>query len=284
MAEYLYVIAGLKLKFETPFEVHIGKESTAFLRSQHSEAPDWTFSLEPCSSLLPLSTNAHRECCTYYDGDRVWYAQTSSAVPYAMTRSLERGKKTVCRYRSGSETYLNYSRNLCELMGFEKLLLHFDGLMLHASLIRYRGEGIAFSAPSGEGKSTQADLWQRYCGAEILNGDRAGLRKTSARWTSYGLPFAGSSGIYRNESAPLRAIVVLRQAQGNFIRRLSEKEAFSMLLPEWNLRRWDTDSMERAVTLSEELIKTIPVYMLQCLPNEEAVKLLRDTLFQEGNV
>ena len=84
------------------------------------------------------------------------------------------GKTVYCDYVRGMESYMNHSHNLCDLLGLETLLLKYDGLLLHSSFIRWRGEGILFSAPSGTGKSTQADLWVKYEDAEILNGDRAG--------------------------------------------------------------------------------------------------------------
>ncbi|MEG0766748.1 MAG: hypothetical protein RR482_03440, partial [Clostridia bacterium] len=58
----------------------------------------------------------------------------------------------------------------------EKMLLPFHGMLLHCALIQYEGKGIAFTAPSQTGKSTQANLWHAHKGAEILNGDRAILR------------------------------------------------------------------------------------------------------------
>lgn len=35
-----------------------------------------------------------------------------------------------------------------------------QGFQLHASVINWKDKGILFSAPSGTGKSTQADLWK----------------------------------------------------------------------------------------------------------------------------
>ena len=59
-----------------------------------------------------------------------------------------------------------------------------------ASFIRWQGRGILFSAPSGTGKSTQANLWVQHQGAEVINGDRAALRQVGGRWQAFGLPYA----------------------------------------------------------------------------------------------
>ena len=75
----------------------------------------------------------------------------------------------------------------------EQLLLEHRAFQLHASVIDWQGQGILFSAPSGTGKSTQADLWQTHAGATILNGDRAVIRWLDSQYRVYGSPYAGSS-------------------------------------------------------------------------------------------
>lgn len=61
------------------------------------------------------------------------------------------------------------------------------------------------------GKSTQADLWNKYEGCEIINGDRSAITKKDGVWNAYGLPFAGSSRIYKNVKNPIRCVVVLNK-------------------------------------------------------------------------
>ena len=47
-------------------------------------------------------------------------------------------------------------------MMMESLLLARGHAVLHASAIRVGGQAILFTAPSGTGKSTQAELWSRH--------------------------------------------------------------------------------------------------------------------------
>ena len=156
-----------------------------------------------------------------------------------------------------------------------------QALILHASFIKWRKKGILFSAPSSTGKSTQADLWQKYLGAEIINGDRAGIRKKDGVWRAYGLPYAGSSKIYRNESATLSAIVVLEQAEENCICPLGKTEAVARLLPEFSLHRWNATFMNEAMDLIAEIVEDVPVYLLKCRPDKQAVEILRETIEKE---
>ena len=179
------------------------------------------------------------------------------------------------------EAYLSYfqgTSGIFNRIGLETLLLQHKGLLLHASLIEYRGIALAFTGPSGVGKSTQADLWHRCAGAHILNGDRAALRKLPHGWQAYGSPHAGSSGIYINGSAPLKALIVLRQGKENNLQPLGYTEALHCLYQELTVHHWERDFVAAATDLCLDLLENIPVYLLECRPEESAVQLLKEGL------
>ena len=180
--------------------------------------------------------------------------------------------------RVGSITTLN---NLFDAGSIEAMISAIGAINLHSSFIRYRGGAILFTAPSGTGKSTQAELWERYTDAEQINGDRSVIRCTDGVWTAYGFPFAGSSGIFRNEAVPIRAIVVLRQAPENTLERLRPGEAFRLLYSESAIQRWHESAHAAIVDQLVQLCRTIPVYLLRCTPDERAVRLLQTTLSME---
>ena len=160
----------------------------------------------------------------------------------------------------------------------ETLLLQHNGLLLHASLIKYKGKTLAFAGPSGVGKSTQAELWKTHLQADVINGDRAALRKTEDGWMAYGFPYAGTSGIYRQTCAPLKAIVVLKQGKENRLQKISPAEAFAKVYPELSVHRWDREFAKSAADLCIELLTQTPIYLLECLPEESAVLLLKKGL------
>lgn len=162
-------------------------------------------------------------------------------------------------------------------IGIHELLLPFRTLIFHASYIGWQGEGLLFTAPSGVGKSTQAELWRRYRRAEVLNGDKAGVRLEGEPMV-YGVPFSGTSGICRNVSLPLRGIVVLSQAAENTIRRLLPSEAVAALCPNVFVDSAVQEEWQMAVQLLLDLVSAVPVYALACTPDESAVETLEAAL------
>ena len=103
-------------------------------------------------------------------------------------------------------------------------------------------------------------------------------------WQAYGLPYAGSSGIYRNEKAPVSAIIVLRQAYENRIQRLGMLEIIQKLYPETTVHQWESVFVEKALTLLTELAGEVPVYLLECRPDKDAVEAVKYVLIGGGNL
>lgn len=282
---YFMELAGRTALVDTSLELRPTAESIPFLRpatKADGAAAGRTVLVRPAERLEPMPEGGHWEVNRYYvetpEEKRVYSCALRGWPPYALT-VWDRGTGTVtCRYLRGQEEQVCLMRNLWELLGIETLLLEDGGLLLHAALVRWQGIGVVFSAPSGTGKSTQAELWRRHGGAEILNGDRAGLMPCGSGWDSWGLPCAGSSGIYRNERAPLKIIAVLRQGPENRVARLRPARAFAALLPEITVHRWDRDFTQRASEALERLVTQVPAYILECRPDRGAVEALRAVL------
>ncbi len=278
-------IADILIHIDCPFELHEDHSSEPFtvLPGEMQQKADLSLLLRPVDSLPEIPEILYNEPRRLFTGTgadaAVFFSSFPGNAPYAHVShgTLPQGE-LICQYIPGNEKYMNYAGNLVTLMGFETVMLHFNALVLHSSFIRWHNSGILFSAPSGTGKSTQADLWNTYEGAEILNGDRAGLRRKNGIWHAYGLPIAGTSGIYRNECAPLKAIAVLRQASENSIRRLSAAEAFRGLYSEVLIHRWDPQFEAAASDLLLQIIDETPVFLLSCRPDRDAADLFRSEI------
>lgn len=160
----------------------------------------------------------------------------------------------------------------------EHLIAQAGGVVFHSSYIFHDGRAILFTAPSGTGKSTQAELWRSLRGAEIINGDRSAIRVENGVTVAAGLPFSGSSDICKDCTAPLAAVVYLEQAPCTTIRRVTGYEAFRRIWEGCSVNLWNADDMAKVSRVVETAARTVKVFHLACTPDESAVIALEDAL------
>lgn len=202
---------------------------------------------------------------------------TSRGEAYCLVRQTESGcwdiytREEDLPWGSGVSHYF-------EAFDLTHALLPFDVVLLHCAYILTDRGAILFTAPSGTGKSTQAELWRKHRGTRIVNGDRAALRcKDGALWV-WGLPFSGSSDCCENISAPVLAIVGLSQAPENRLSRLNGRMAVQELLQGIYCLPEHRDELPQIFDLCVKMAESVPVYHLACLPELSAVALLEDEL------
>ena len=164
------------------------------------------------------------------------------------------------------------------LLALERRLIARDSLILHCAYMVYQGEAILFSAPSETGKTTQANLWEKYRGSRTVNGDRALLGKRKGRWTAQGWPVCGTSEVCHNEEFPIRAVVMLSQAKENQAQQLPPGRAFPLLYSQITVNKWNMKDHLHAIDLIQELAEGVPVFHLGCTISEEAVDCLEKAL------
>lgn len=282
---YLYTIAEIYIFIESPFGIEIMEDSRDFLKpvdiKELKKLGDSqvyvTFS--PVDKIIVTEDSGIRVESRYEVEKEEYkkiYVYSYGDFPYACLEN--KNNRIICRYIENYVYMLNCSRQLFNILGMESIFLLNKTFILHASFIRWEGNGILFSAPSGYGKSTQASLWEKYEKAEILNGDRAALRIKDDEWRAYGMPYAGTSGIYRNESAPVKIVFVIRKAEKNSIRKLPLPEALRYLYPEVTVHRWDKEFVNTIMDYLICFATQVPIYMLECLPEKSAVELAKTVL------
>ena len=153
-------------------------------------------------------------------------------------------------------------------------------VLFHAAVVSYEGRGYMFLGPSGTGKSTHASLWQRYiAGTALVNDDNPVVRiDEDGSAKVYGSPWSGKTPCYRSVHYPLGGIVLLSQAPYNKIQRLSGIYAYAALMESISGKRWDERIADGLHQTENALASSIPVWHLECLPDEEAAKLCNETI------
>lgn len=151
-------------------------------------------------------------------------------------------------------------------------------IQVHSSLISYGKHGIMFLGPSGIGKTTQAELWNKYMGAQIINGDLVFVQQTKQEFLGWGSPWHGSSPYCENTCIPLKAMVILKQAKENTLRRITGFEMVSEVAKSIFYPMWLENGTELCLETLDALLKQVPVYELSCKPDEDPVRLLYNEL------
>ena len=150
-----------------------------------------------------------------------------------------------------------------------------DTLHVHAAVVSCGGKGYLFLGPSGTGKSTHAQLWIKHIGGtELVNDDNPVVRDGIV----YGSPWSGKTPCYRNVSVPIGGIVMLSQAPYNKIRRLKGIEAYVAVVESVGGKIWDSRIAEGLHQAENKLASTVPMWHLECLPDEAAARLCYETI------
>jgi len=170
-----------------------------------------------------------------------------------------------------------YLETVCLYRRLALELLRYNVFLIHASVIEVDGEGYAFLAHSGTGKTTQTRLWLEHFGdrARVINGDKPLIRVVSNgdswRFIAYGTPWCGKEGMGCNASVPLKALFLLERApeptcelapQEYIVDRLFHQ----LLIPE------DPEQLVQLLDMADRLVETVPCYRLRCNMEKESVE------------
>ena len=255
----------------SPFAVNIGKE------------PAHTLEFEPVDRLSP--PEGEQVYCAsdkrlFSDGT-VWVryqGSTRDSLDTAFMRVRREGEYSHIQVKKAQLSDGLTTKMVLNAMEAEHFIVQNRGFILHAAYIRWKDGAVLFTAPSGTGKSTQADLWCTYRGAELINGDRAVVRLDGDRVLACGLPFSGSSGVGKNVTLPLRAIVYLSQSADTSVQKLQGFRAFRRVWEGCSVNIWNRDDVAKCTQTVLDALERIPVYHLFCTPDEAAVSALENVL------
>ena len=152
--------------------------------------------------------------------------------------------------------------------------------LFHAAVVSLNGRCYLFLGISGTGKSTHARLWLQHIeGTELVNDDNPVVRITAEdEAIVFGSPWSGKTPCYRNVSYPIGGMVQLNQAPYNNIRRMGGIEAYASLILSISGKRWDKSIADGLHQTENWLAEHVPMWFLDCLPNEEAARLCRLTI------
>lgn len=161
---------------------------------------------------------------------------------------------------------------------FESRLCYEKTVSLHAACVEVEDFAVAFTGPSGMGKSTRAAAWVKAFGAQLISGDRPAVRIEEHGSMACGVPWDGKEQIFRDVEVPLKCIMEVRRSRSNYLRKLSTEQARKLIIQQSFMPMWDTDAAFMAMTNVMALIRKTSVYRVFCGPDEDAAKIIYDIL------
>lgn len=293
---YLFTIAEVHICLKSMFPMKMSDSFSKFAEKGFWDTSyGYTVEFREVSALdTPKGTEVYQESPTsvYLSSDGTFYRLFGK---YGAKKSAGEKRAYAAGYydwenRSIRIEYLPAGRDRFDNIqtafrhiAWESVLMHERRVLLHASFVETPYGGIAFSGPSGIGKSTQGDLWQKYGRAKLINGDKLTLCKKPEGWIGYGSPFAGSSGCYLNERCGLDHLFFLKQGKECSLKRLTASEGFIKIYSGLTVNRWNRDYVQAVCDMAQQLAMEVPVYEFTCTPDEKAVYFLQERLREGGN-
>jgi len=285
--EYKVQIGRVAFRIETPFPYKWQRADEGFLRwdgtaertiqvnisSGNIECPDRA--PDAVVGLTDIWQEPREEirayCAPFWPGQPL----------YALSRC--RGDRMDVVFSGDMGLWDHPNMQLWNLIHLENFLQETGGIVLHSCYIVHQGRAILFTAPSGTGKTTQANIWKRCYDAEIINGDKCLLQRVDGHWMAAGFPLHGSADECENRSYPIGTIAVVRQADTDRVERIGPAGALGMLYSECTVNSWDSSRVNGALNLLTDLLMQVPVVVLHCTMEDSAARVLYNDIFGEMN-
>ncbi len=169
---------------------------------------------------------------------------------------------------------------LCQYAINHLIVKYADGILFHSSIINYNGIGIAFTAKSGTGKSTQRRLWEKYTNAICINDDKNIITINENKVIAWPSPWSGKHHKDNNIPTELKYIIFINQAKENKLEEISPIKAFKLLLHQIGLPYFDA---KKSWNMGVDRLLNLKLYSLGCTISEEAVNILKKEVDKNAN-
>lgn len=190
-------------------------------------------------------------------------------------------------HEGGNEVFINGNLSLrlyrfALWVGFGLMTCTKGTIAIHSSCIVSEGRAVIFLGESGTGKSTHTRLWRENIpGAMLLNDDSPIVRvlEDGSVWV-YGSPWSGKTPCYKQERYPLACCVRLSQAPYNKIHKLHVLKGYAALHPSCPPEfAYDERIYSHISSTLGAILKVVPCWWLECLPDAAAAQLSHNTIF-----
>lgn len=149
---------------------------------------------------------------------------------------------------------------------------------IHSASILYKDKAWLFSAPSGTGKSTHANLWNTFLQIPIINGDLNLLTIQNHIPVIHGIPWCGTSATFDTETHTLGGIILLRQAPHDHITELSEDTKQLLISQRFISPSWTVELFEKNLDIAAQITDCSMICRLSCTKEKSAMETMKDKI------
>lgn len=157
----------------------------------------------------------------------------------------------------------------------------YDAFLIHATSVRVDEDAYLFLGPSGAGKTTHAKLWEKFFGNRfsIINDDKPIIQVSDERIMVCGSPWCGKENWKNNVAASLKGAIDLNQAEENRIERLSQSDAWNVMMNQVYRSR-DAETMKKTLSLLNKVINSKPIFEMDCTEDMRTVEMAYGAMSQ----
>ncbi len=149
---------------------------------------------------------------------------------------------------------------------------------IHSASILYKDKAWLFSAPSGTGKSTHANLWREYLQVPTINGDLNLLAMDGNTPVVHGIPWCGTSATFDTKTHDLGGIILLRQAPFDHITELTADEKQLLVSQRFISPSWTVELFEKSLNLAGTITKNCLVCRFSCTKDKSAMDIMKNRI------
>lgn len=183
-----------------------------------------------------------------------------------------------------------YTRTNSELSAFLRKFAEFvhtkNGFLIHAALIDVDGTGVAFSAPSGTGKTTHLHLWKQLLGDKVfvVNGDKPIVRffENEQYPFGYGTPWCGKELYGENTKVPIKHFCFIERSDTNSCEKINVGDNLGLFFKQIYMPKKDPISIANTLKLSNLFLKQVTVWKIKCNMDISAAEVAYNTIFKEN--
>jgi hypothetical protein len=253
---------------ESYLPFHISFTSSSIIWHIHPEAIPRNFALTQNISALPRNWET-----TQRAGKKVFLLpwKVGDISPWKTALMEEDCTRADIWIKRRELDTVSFPLSALDLILFSHHLLPREGIIIHAGAVKINNEAFLFPAASGSGKSTWADLSNTMPSWSVLGEDKIILRKSGDDYRIFGTPWNPRPEYQKADSAPLRGIFFLHHNPENQMQVLNKFFALQNMLQQAFLPFNDRDELDRAVSILEDIIFSVPSYSFGFRPDQSAL-------------